>query len=441
MHRQTTRINRLAVGWFAAGLGYALFLYLWRERYLDPFGGIAWVLYAAMAVCLWALAQTAARRIQVFLLTASVVLPLTLFNAVLEYLHATAGARIQKEMAQAAGGDFDMRSPAEALEALRATDRDAVPALCPSFTGFAFDGGILPLGGWPERLTMLGNENGYYASYVADRYGFNNPDSVYEAASGRPRVVLLGDSFAQGFSVHGGADAASIMRNTGFNVLNLGCASNGPLAQLAGFVEYGSAFGPEVVVFFYLESNDLADLARESDTLLAAYLDPEFSQNLPDRRTEIETYLARALSGWGPKRKRDTLSRLATLAHVRKLLRGTTPANWSDQITLFADVMTELVTRLAADHTDLLVVYLPDGPTLASGTRKSDCRGPASSCKQGILEILANLDIRVLDFGETLSRRGDETSVFSHVQHGHFTEAGYALLGVTIASELRAMGH
>jgi hypothetical protein len=103
--------------------------------------------------------------------------------------------------------------------------------------------------------------------------------------------------------------------------------------------------------------------------------------------------------------------------------------------------MTELVTRLAADHTDLLVVYLPDGPTLASGTRKSDCRGPASSCKQGILEILANLDIRVLDFGETLSRRGDETSVFSHVQHGHFTEAGYALLGVTIASELRAMGH
>lgn len=88
---------------------------------------------------------------------------------------------------------------------------------------------------------------------------------------------MLGDSFLQGFSVNQGYDMASVLRGHGYDVFNLGCASNGPLTQLAGYVECGRAFDPDVVIWFYFEGNDLLDLEREQRLVLADYLDEDFS--------------------------------------------------------------------------------------------------------------------------------------------------------------------
>ena len=39
---------------------------------------------------------------------------------------------------------------------------------------------LLPLSGLSNIKSILCNENGYYSSYLSDRYGFNNPDKDSE---------------------------------------------------------------------------------------------------------------------------------------------------------------------------------------------------------------------------------------------------------------------
>ena len=39
---------------------------------------------------------------------------------------------------------------------------------------------LMPLSGVSNRKTILCNENGYYAIYQSDRYGFNNPDQEWD---------------------------------------------------------------------------------------------------------------------------------------------------------------------------------------------------------------------------------------------------------------------
>ena len=39
---------------------------------------------------------------------------------------------------------------------------------------------IFPINGISNRKTYFCNEQGYLSNYISDRYGFNNPDNVYE---------------------------------------------------------------------------------------------------------------------------------------------------------------------------------------------------------------------------------------------------------------------
>ena len=56
---------------------------------------------------------------------------------------------------------------------------------------------IFPLSGISKETTVLGNENGYWAIYESDQYGFNNTIGSYDQID----VALIGDSFGEGKSV------------------------------------------------------------------------------------------------------------------------------------------------------------------------------------------------------------------------------------------------
>ena len=80
-------------------------------------------------------------------------------------------------------------------------------------------------------MTNLGNENGYWAIYKSDRYGFNNPDKLWDKDN--IDFVIVGDSFVHGMSVF---DKDSIRGNIEKKfrrgVINLGWSGNGPLTEL-----------------------------------------------------------------------------------------------------------------------------------------------------------------------------------------------------------------
>ena len=146
----------------------------------------------------------------------------------------------------------------------------------------------LPLSGLSEKITIVKNETGKFMIYPSDRYGFNNPDLEWDAP--HTQWLLTGDSLAQGVAVQEGEDIAGQIRSiTGENVITLGMGGNGPLSQLATLKEYAEPKKPKTVLWLYYESNDLDDLiAEKSVPLLTSYLQPEFSQNLIHRQTEID---------------------------------------------------------------------------------------------------------------------------------------------------------
>ena len=99
--------------------------------------------------------------------------------------------------------------------------------------------------------------------YQSDRYGFNNPDSEWDA----DEIVwlLTGDSFAEGVSVQPGEDIAGQLRTiTQESSISLGRSCNGPLMELAELIEYADAIKPKRVLWTYYEENDLLhDLQRD----------------------------------------------------------------------------------------------------------------------------------------------------------------------------------
>ena len=54
----------------------------------------------------------------------------------------------------------------------------------------------LPLGGYRSSIIPFCNENGYWEYYISDELGFNN---LYKYEN--PKILLIGDSFAEGYCV------------------------------------------------------------------------------------------------------------------------------------------------------------------------------------------------------------------------------------------------
>lgn len=117
--------------------------------------------------------------------------------------------------------------------------------------------------------------------YEADRYGFNNPDNVYDRNAD---VVIVGDSFVEGFCLPEGEDLAAELRNRGTSAISLGIRGNGPLLELATLGRFGPTLRPKHVVMAFFEGNDWKNLNFElGEPWLREALDPNanFGNALP----------------------------------------------------------------------------------------------------------------------------------------------------------------
>ena len=143
------------------------------------------------------------------------------------------------------------------------------------------------LSGFPQSDVLLCAPEGQAITYRADRYGFNNPDSVY----GKPiDVALLGDSFVEGFCLPPGDDLASQLRQHGVNVASLGIRGNGPLLELAALGRFGPELKPKHVVMAFFEGNDWENLRSELKfPSLQAALSPGADFGTPATATATET--------------------------------------------------------------------------------------------------------------------------------------------------------
>lgn len=343
---------------------------------------------------------------------------------------------------RAAGGDFDTRETIEVIADLRAQHVDAWPSALPAMHlgsgGFAVgDDRIYPLGGLPEKVTVVCNESGRYMVYDSDEHGFHNPRGLYTRTG--VDIAIVGDSFAQGRCVEPGEEVSGVLRREGYSVLNLGIGHNSLLLELAGLTEYALPMQPRVVLWMYFEGNDLVDLQRElTDELLVRYLEEGFTQMLLERREAVAAVLQDFVNQqWqreARKKKRATpVKNFLKLKRIRTLL-GQRSAKQIEVIPEFAEILAIAKHRIEQVDGTMYFVYLPAWARYALQKEEGYLARPR------VLQTVRDLGIPIIDFYEVVTARNDPLSLFPLRVQGHYTAEGYALLAEHIAQRLRKDG-
>ncbi|MCV6825434.1 MULTISPECIES: hypothetical protein [Halocynthiibacter] len=116
------------------------------------------------------------------------------------------------------------------------------------------------LGGVPFEQVMLCSNGHQPITYSADRYGFNNPDTIYENAID---VMVIGDSFIEGICLPPGDDIVGQLRQHIPASASFGSRGTGPLFHLAVLGRYGRELKPPHTIFAFFEGNDWENLKRE----------------------------------------------------------------------------------------------------------------------------------------------------------------------------------
>lgn len=359
------------------------------------------------------------------------------------------------QLALARDVGYDQRTQLQVIEDLIDSGVEAVPALRPHIV-LTMSKELLPLGGISGKTTVSSNESGRYMIYPSDRYGFNNPDSEWDAEE--VEWLLTGDSFTEGMAVQPGEDIAGQLRViTQKSAISIGRGGNGPLMELAALIEYAGAVKPKKVLWIYFEGNDLKDDFQrdKGNLLLLQYMQDGFSQNLINRQKEIDSRLREYVldAGVQPQLKareaqmRAEMERHKThwmrLGAIRKSIgfdrRGVDFGDDADcdvdhhlDDPLFAKILLKAKSKVATWGGTLYFVYLPEPIRYKIAIISHD----RFRKKAKVIDFVKGLDIPVIDMHQKVFvGHSDPLSLFTSLSH-HNTAEGYAEIAKIIAENI-----
>ena len=355
---------------------------------------------------------------------------------------AEAESATKAKIAAELGIEWDKRSKLEVIEDLIAEGVDAVPAIWPLHV-LQMSDNFLPLGGIAYRTTVGSNETGRWAIYPSDRYGFNNPDSEWDAT--KLEWLLIGDSYTEGVAVQPGEDIAGQLRAiTHQSAISLGRGGNGPLTELAELTEYAGAIKPNKVLWIYYEGNDLIskrsnqinDLQRDKmNPLLMRYMEEGFSQNLISRQKEIDAMLLQAQLQ--AREKMLVKSRWMRLYAIRNsLFFDRINYDYDDvdvDYSLFANILTKAKAGVESWGGKLYFVYLPEYERYSNVVSHDKYRQ-----KSEVIDLVKGLDIPVIDtHQEIFANHPDPLALFPYRGGGHYNAEGYSEVAKAIVENIR----
>ena len=311
---------------------------------------------------------------------------------------------------------------------------------------------LMPLRGPINKKTLSCNEDGVRRVINNDKYGFKNRNSVYEK---KIHVLLIGDSFTEGYCYDEDNDIAGVLRNKfGTNTANLGISGGGPLLSLASLKEYGTNFKPNFVVYLYSEPNDMEDLKNEKKTFLINYLD-EFNQNLINRNDEINYFfndyeniaykfieeifrksynkfdaIEEEIKKSTSNKKIEILKDFFELQRIKNLFLTESFFNQNRNTIdkeLFTRVLKKMKSETATWNGKFVVVYLPDWNRF--NQKYSFVK---FFHKKKIESIIKSLNISYIDIVQEFEKEEDPINFYPFGIRGHFTIGGYRLIAESI---------
>ena len=288
------------------------------------------------------------------------------------------------------------------------------------------------LSGKSNSYTIGCNENGYYSSYLSDRYGFNNPDETWD--EDKIEYLIVGDSFAHGECVSDTNDIGSIIRNISKKtVLNLGYKGNGPLSMLASLKEYAPN-NLKNLLWLYFEGNDLDDLTEELEIniLKKYYTDNNFLQNLKNKQSYIDKQVDQIILDsikledqiYFEAKKNSKLKykilKFIRLDNSKKKFFKRTNKNKKNSLINLKKILI-LVKKFTEDkNVNFYFVYLPQYERYTKKIFWND------NNYNEIKKILHDLNIKTIDINsEIFEIEKEPTSLFPFGMWGHYNEEGY----------------
>jgi hypothetical protein len=454
---------------------YCIYYYGWTERryFTSPSGIILYYVVPAAVACILfaALRLQPHQRITLslfFVSTGASIYAANLFLALSDTTFAAANRTLWfrpsdvtaiVKAAKEFGIDFDTRNKFEVVDNLRRKGIDAVPSIIPLAllkiqpdgsrkSAITIDGiEVLPHGGISNRVTVYCNESGEYIIYESDEHGFHNPKGIWDQAP--LDIIALGDSFTQGGCVPSDRNFVGQIRRHYPKTLNLGMAGQGPLISLATLKDNLQFLRPRVVLWFFYEGNDIADLRNEGRTpLLMRYLERNFEQALLHRQADIDKALAAHIEtekalfkqAERPKEMREivkdathllqTLIKLSPLRQRLGLVYG--HAYRANQYTdlepsikmemdLLHNILREAKRSVDAAGGKLYFVYLPEREQYSDPTSAKDDH-------DRVLLIVKNIGLAVIDVLHAFQNEDDPLALFPFRRAGHYNERGHGLV-------------
>ncbi len=386
------------------------------------------------------------------------------FETYLEFskISSISDAEIRKAIAEKMDVPYDTRTTFEVLNDLIDSGVEAYPSVVPQQLLLSKGlqtkkGRIYPLGGISNITTTSGNESGYYGILEMDEHGFNNPKGLYK--KNEVDIVLTGDSFTEGQSVHSDENIGSFLRETGYKTLNFGKGGNGPLIQLATLKEYAEPLQPKVVLWLYYE-NDFFDLKTEIhiSSFLRQYLNENnFSQNLIARQEEIDRVLINfAQENWEKedegRKKKEVKKKRITKGWALRILKVFNLRLRMD-LYPFQEYSVPLEFRTILEKSNKMVsgwngklyfIYLPSyyHYSFITFTRNlSSYKGLDLELYEEVLRTASELNIPIIDIHkEAFEPHFDPLSLFPFRKYAHYNAEGYRLVAETISKRLKEDG-
>jgi glycosyltransferase involved in cell wall biosynthesis len=416
--------------YFAAGVGYALWnfeAYGSREPQFIRYIAVPAVLCALFALCAILLPRRTVEHVNACVATvvvaafaAQFVLSTSTFMATVDMI----------DLIGTAEADVVETSIPPDLALDRVNTRAGVQSLDQAL-----------LGGIPNVPVVMCVSAEGPVRYTADRYGFNNPDSIHDVPID---VAIVGDAFVEGACLKPGFDFVSLVRSNHAETANLGMRGNGPLFELAAIGRFGPIIRPKTVLLAFFEGNDLNDLADGLEMpWLRTVLDrfPDFGRDpVPDHtldaaRNAIESY---------KEKHRTPIEMLLRTHFVRNFLAlediGSAFGISYPRVTPVPETYGQILAR-ARDITaswggHVAIVYIPRANRflgLFPPERAYDV------LRLDVLSVAKELDIDIIDLTPTFQQQEQPLALYA--PDSHFSNEGATLAAKAVNDYLANQIH
>lgn len=293
------------------------------------------------------------------------------------------------------------------------------------------------LGGLPKQATLLCTRDGAPIGYVSDRFGFNNPDDVYD---GKIDVVVLGDSFVEGFCLPPGRDFVGRLRAFHPGAVGFGTRGNGPLLELAALRRFGRDLKPKHVVLAFFEGNDWRNLESElrlpwlRSALEGAEVGapPAPAPVIAAARAMTERHAEREIT-FADLWSRTKLPRNAAALHFTWSALGLAYPRVPREHPEFVDVLEKMRDAAQQMGARFTLLYIPQ-PGRYFGLLPQAY--VYDQLRERVLEAAAKVRVDVIDLDPIFRENGPPMRFFH--PDGHFNEEGAAFAAEALATRLSA---